>query len=528
MSAVQAALLPPFPAFPARDDAVRRWALLAPARTALVEHDAAAPAWTYAALDRRADGWARALAAAGVGPGARVALLAGTRAECVALFYGCLRAGAALVPLNWRLTPGELAGVLGDALPAALVVEPRHAALAAAALALPAAAPARAAAAVAFDAGRAGEEDAPFGADRPADDAGDATMVLYTSGSTGAPKGVVLPRRQLLFNAVATTTAWELGAREVVPVSTPLFHTGGWHVFLTPALHAGATAVLFDGFEPEAFLAGLGAHGCTRAFAVPTQLTMLLDAPGWGRPLPALRRVVSGGAPCPPGVRAAVRARGVHFREGYGLTECGPNCFALGDAEGDEAGPGVVGAPTPFLQARLVDEGGETPAVGAPGELLLRGPQLFAGYLGRPEQTADALTADGYLRTGDLAARDARGRFRICGRRKEMYISGGENVFPGEVELALAGCPGVAEVAVVGVPDARWGEVGCAFVVARGAAPDGGPAAGALDAAAVTAHARRSLAGYKVPKRVVVLDAPLPRLGSGKVDRQALAARARR
>jgi fatty-acyl-CoA synthase len=359
--------------------------------------------------------------------------------------------------------------------------------------------------------------------DRPDDAADDATMLLYTSGSTGTPKGVVLPRRQLLYNAVATSAAWRMGADEVVPVSTPLFHTGGWHVFLTPALHVGATAVLFDGFEADAFLAGLAAHGCTRAFAVPTQLTMLLDAPGWARPLPALRRVISGGAPCPPAVRAAVRARGVDFREGYGLTECGPNCFALDDAEGNAAAPGVVGVPMPFLEVRLADDEGRPPVDGAPGELLLRGPQLFAGYFGRPAQTADALTADGFLRTGDLAVRDARGRYRICGRRKEMYISGGENVFPGEVEAALADCPGVAEVAVVGVPDARWGEVGCAFVVARGAA--GRAASSMLDAAAVTAHARRLLAGYKVPKRVVVLDVPLPRLGSGKVDRQALAAR---
>jgi fatty-acyl-CoA synthase len=512
----------PFPTFPAGDDAVRRWALLAPERTALVEHDGAVPAWTYAALDRRADGWARALAAAGVGAGDRVALLAGTRGDGVALFYGCLRAGAVLVPLNWRLSPAELARVLGDARPAALVVEPRHAALAAAALALPDAAPAAAAARPAADAGRlaeGGPADAPPARDD--DRADDATMILYTSGSTGAPKGVVLPRRQLLYNAVATTTAWELGPGEVVPVSTPLFHTGGWHVFLTPALHAGATAVLFDGFEPDAFLAGLAAHGCTRAFAVPTQLTMLLGAPGWGAPLPRLRRVVSGGAPCPPAVRAAVRALGVHFREGYGLTECGPNCFTQGDAAGDAAAPGVVGLPAPFLRARLADADGRPAPDGVAGELLVRGPQMFAGYFGRPGLTADALTADGYLRTGDLAAREPDGRYRICGRRKEMYISGGENVFPGEVEAALADCPGVAEVAVVGVPDARWGEVGCAFVVARGAAP------GAPDAAAVTAHARRLLAGYKVPKRVVVLDAPLPRLGSGKVDRQALAARAR-
>jgi fatty-acyl-CoA synthase len=421
-----------------------------------------------------------------------------------------------------------------------LVGEARHAALADAALAHPDAAPARAARRLALDdaaPGAAPPADEP--PDEPPDASADApTMLLYTSGSTGAPKGVVLPRRQLLYNAVATCTAWRLGADEIVPVATPLFHTGGWHVYLTPALHAGATAVLFDGWDADAFLDGLAAHGCTRAFAVPTQLTLLREAPRWGAALPALRarlaHVISGGAPLPPALRAALAADGLRVREGYGLTECGPNCFAADDALA-AAHPGAVGVPMPFLDVRLVDAAGAPVPDGTPGELLLRGPQLFAGYFGRPADTAAALDARGFLRTGDLAVREptADGRagvYRVCGRRKEMYISGGENVFPGEVEAVLAGCPGVLEAAVVGVPDARWGEVGCAFVVARGAAGAAGAAGAPADAgtlaAAVTAHARAALAGYKVPRRVEVLAAPLPRLGSGKVDRRALAARA--
>jgi fatty-acyl-CoA synthase len=440
--------------------------------------------------------------------GDRVALLAGTRAECVALFYGCLRVGAALVPLNWRLSASELARVLDDARPTLLVVEPRFDALSTAARVL--AAPAAETSIVRLDA--AAGVDATRFEPRTAH-ADDATMLLYTSGSTGAPKGVVLPRRQLLYNAIATVTGWRLGPDEVVPVATPLFHTGGWHVLLTPVLHAGGTAVLFDGFDPGAFLDGLAAHRCTRAFAVPTQLTMLTEHARWGRPLPALRRFVSGGAPCPPALAEAVRGAGYGLHEGYGLTECGPNCFATSD-EAARAVPGSVGWPAPFVTVRYVDEDGRDVPAGVAGELLLRAPQMFAGYFGAPARTAEALTPDGWLRTGDLAMRDARGLTRICGRRKEMFISGGENVFPGEVEAVLAGCPGVAEVAVVGVSDARWGEVGCAFVVARGGT--------SLDPAAVVAHARGALGAYKVPKRVVLLDA-LPRLGSGKVDRRALA-----
>jgi fatty-acyl-CoA synthase len=500
---------PSFPHFPHDVDAVRRWALLAPDRVALID-DGQERRLTYAALDAQARAWAHVLLAAGVSTGERVALLAGTRAECVALFYGCLRIGAVLVPLNWRLSAPELARVLIDARPTVLVTEPRHDPLAARTLAQPGVADAITRLSLAA-ADRLPDTPAlaPVGGD-----AETATMLLYTSGSTGTPKGVVLPRRQLLFNAVATVTAWRMGPDEVAPVSTPLFHTGGWHVFLTPVLHAGGTVVLFDGFEPARFLAGLAEHACTLAFAVPTQFTMLMGDARWGARLPALRRFVSGGAPCPPAVRAAIRAAGHGFQEGYGLTECGPNCFATSDAAA-EAHPGSVGWPAPFIDVRLVDEAEREVPDGVPGELLLRGPQMFAGYFGAPERTAEALTADGWLRTGDLATRDARGLLRICGRRKEMFISGGENVFPGEVEAVLADCPGVAEVAVLGVPDERWGEVGRAFVVARAGQP--------LEVERVIAHARGALAGYKVPKRVVVVDA-LPRLGSGKVDRRALAA----
>ena len=509
-SADRAAPLPRagWPHFPDADDAVRRWATLTPGRTALID-ETDARRLTYAALDAAADAWAHVLRTQGVQPGDRVALLAGTRAECVALFHGCVRIGAALVPLNWRLAAPELARVLDDARPTLLVVDPRFDALVTAAQASTTSAVQ--ASVVPLDAADGAEPERRASRVAHADE---ATMLLYTSGSTGAPKGVVLPRRQLLYNAVATVTGWQLGSDDVVPVATPLFHTGGWHVLLTPVLHAGGTAVLFDGFDAGAFLDGLAAHRCTRAFAVPTQLSMLTDDARWGRRLPALRRFVSGGAPCPPALAEAVRGAGYGLHEGYGLTECGPNCFATSD-EAARAAPGSVGWPAPFVSMRVVDDDGRDVPPDVPGELLLRAPQMFAGYFGAPERTAEAVTSDGWLRTGDLAVRDARGLTRICGRRKEMFISGGENVFPGEVEAVLAGCPGVAEVAVIGVSDARWGEVGCAFVVARGGA--------ALDPAAVVAHARGALGGYKIPKRVVLLDA-LPRLGSGKVDRRALAA----
>ena len=489
-------------AFPRHPDPLRFWRRTAPAKLALVDR-ARGGRWTYAELDAAADRWAALLRARGIGRGAIVAVLAGNRRETVELLFACGRVGAALLPLNWRLPAAELAPVLADARPDLLLGEARFRAAAEAARA----------GAVWIDlddeaprllaAGGTGAADVELGPEDPA-------LVLYTSGSTGAPKGAVLPHRQLLWNAVATTTAWGLGIDDVAPVSTPLFHTGGWNVFATPLWHRGGTVVLFDGFDADAFLEGIEEEGCTTALTVPTQLLMLAESPRWGRPLPRLRGFVSGGAPCPAPLAERVRAAGYAFREGYGLTECGPNCFAISDEEARRR-PGSVGWPVPFLEMRLRTEDGRD---ADEGELQLRGPQCFAGYLRAPGRTAEAHTADGWLRTGDLARRDADGAYRICGRRKEMYISGGENVFPAEVEAALADCPGVLEAVVVGVADARWGEVGRAFVVPRAGA--------AVDAGCVIEHVRVRLAGYKVPKSVLVLP-ELPRLGSGKPDRRALA-----
>ena len=490
--------------FPRRPDPLRFWRRVAPARTALVDR-ARGERLSYAQLDAAADRWAGVLRARGIGRGGIVAALAGNRREVAELFFACGRVGAALLPLNWRLSAAELAYVLADARPDVLVGEARFR-------------------------DRAGDAPAPWiglDADAPGLLAGaaveendvevegdDPLLILYTSGSTGRPKGAVLPHRQVFWNAAATTTAWELGADDVAPVSTPLFHTGGWNVFATPLWHRGGTVVLVDAFDPDDFLAMMEEEGCTTALTVPTQLLMLMESPRWGRPLPRLRRLVSGGAPCPASLAQRVRDAGYTFREGYGLTECGPNCFAISDDEAVRR-PGSVGWPVPYLEMRLEAEDGAEAETGQPGELLLRGPQVFAGYLRNPEQTAAAFTADGWLRTGDLAMRDADGAFRICGRRKEMYISGGENVFPAEVEAALAECPGVAEAVVVGVPDERWGEVGRAFVVARAGA--------LLTETEVVAHARTRLAGYKVPKAVLIVP-EIPRLGSGKPDRRALAA----
>jgi fatty-acyl-CoA synthase len=496
------------PHFPNHPDPLRFWRRQAPDRLALVDRSRG-HRLTYAELDAGADRWAALLRVHGIGRGGIVGILAGNRREHAELLYACGRVGAALLPLNWRLAAAELAPIIADAAPAVILGEARFRDRAEDAL--------------------GGSGDAPRWIDLDDEaptllarggpsapdvevDGEDAALILYTSGSTGKPKGAVLPHRQLFFNAVATTTSWELGAADVAPVSTPFFHTGGWNVFATPLWHRGGTIVLFDAFDADGYLDAIVEEGITMALTVPTMLLMLMESPSWGQPLPSLRSFISGGAPCPRALADRVRAAGYRFREGYGLTECGPNCFSISDEEAVRR-PGSVGWPISMLEMRLEGEDGREAAPGQPGELLLRGPQVFSGYLRNPERTAEVFTEDGWLRTGDLARRDEDGAFTICGRRKEMFISGGENVFPGEVEAALADCPGVAEVVVVGVRDERWGEVGRAFVVARTEA--------ALSETEVIAHARTRLAGYKVPRHVVFLP-EIPRLGSGKPDRRAL------
>lgn len=435
----------------------------------------------------------------------------GNRVECIAIFFACVRLGAVLVPLNWRLSSAELKVIIADAGPKVILGEMKFtAACEDDGIKLN---PARH---VDVDDAAASALKRYPSVDPSPDvrvDGEDPAMVIYTSGSTGRPKGAVLSHRQLLYNAVATTAAWELGAADIAPITTPFFHVGGWNVFATPLWMHGGCVVLMDAFDASTFLGALAEESCTVALCVPTQLMLLGESPQFGMEVPSLRWLISGGAPCPQMLAERIRGAGYALRLGYGLTECGPNCFAMSTEEGLET-PGSVGRPVPFLEVRLVDESLADVGDGEPGELLLRGPQVFGGYLDAPDRTAEVMTSDGWLRTGDLARRNEAGAYWICGRRKEMFISGGENVFPGEVEAALTDCPGVAEVIVVGVADQVWGEVGRAYVVPQKGAT--------ITDEQVIAHARNRLGRYKVPKSVVLLD-EIPRLGSGKPDRRALA-----
>ena len=511
------------------------WARRTPDAPAIVE-PGRGRRLAYRDLDRRANRLARALAGhASVGRGDRVAVLAHNRAEHFEALFACAKLGAILVPLNWRLAAPELDAILRDAAPSMLLYDEACAPLVAA---LP-----DNGRLIALDAPSAGGEPYEALLARGSDDAvapqwsptasaigarasvagGDGEpgleeplVICYTSGTTGRPKGAVLAQRQLVFNSLSTQLAIGLSPGDSTLVFMPLFHTGGLNCLATPILHHGGKVVVMPGFDAEAALALAERERVTLHMGVPTIFQMLADAPSFERrDLSATRMALCGGAACPLPLIETYRRRGILFRQGYGLTEVGPNCFSLVEADAFRKA-GSVGWPNFYLRAQIVDDEGREVGPGIDGELRLGGPMVTAGYFRNPAATADAFRGTSWFHTGDLVRRDEEGYHYIVGRKKDMYISGGENVYPAEVEQAIAMVPGVVEVCVVPVPDPRWGEVGRAVVVA---------AAGArLDGRAILDGLAGKLARYKVPKAVVFADA-LPKNASGKVLRHEVRAR---
>lgn len=456
---------------------------------------------TYRAWNQAANRTARWLQAQGVGKGDRVAVLSKNRVELLDLWFACGKLGAILQTLNHRLTVRELAQLL-DPAPSLLLYGDDTAATA----------NGLDVKAVHFDA-MVGREEL-SGAAFPAVDvtADDPWVICYTGGSTGIPKGALLTHGSILANAVNTVASWDLASTDVAILNAPLFHVGGLSVLTAPLVLAGGRSIVCEGFDPEQVLSLCETAGVTAFFGVPTMFLALLEHPRFATAkLGGLKLVISGGAPCPAAIFDRMQARGLPFKQGYGLTEAGPNTFWLPEGEAAQK-PGAVGYPLFGIDTRVVDEAGADVGPGVAGELWIRGAHVFGGYFGLPDETEKALSG-GWLHTGDLALRDEDGAHWIVGRLKDVIISGGENVYPAEVEGVLSLHPQVAEVCVIGVPHDKWGEVGRAVVVARGEA----------DAESVLAYGRERLAKFKVPKDVVFTDA-LPRTGAGKVDRRAVQA----
>jgi fatty-acyl-CoA synthase len=463
---------------------------------------------TYGELDRRAGRVAGLLAARGVGEGDRIAILCRNRIAFFEALFACARLGAILVPLNWRMPPAELDALIADCRPALLLFGAEDSG----------------------GAGRLSSSTPRIGLDedfesltaaaapvppRPFWPADGVWYLLYTSGTTGRPKGVIYTYRMAVANYVNIGSAIGLTGADCTASFLPLFHTAGINLHALPTLIAGGQVILLPGFDADAVVKLIEAERLDTVFAVPTVYQALLDHPRFaGAPLARVRHWGCGGAPLPDVLVERMRHLGVRVCNGMGMTETGPTMFLAEPAAAWER-IGSVGKPQLLCRARIVDEAGSDVPEGGVGELLFAGPAITPGYWNDPEATRSAFTGDGWLRSGDLARRDADGFYWVVGRRKEMFISGGENVYPAEVENVLAAHPAVAEAAVVGAEDPRWGEVGRAFIqIAGGRAP---PEAGQLEA-----FCRSRLAAYKVPKSFEFV-ADFPRTAAGKVQKHLLA-----
>jgi fatty-acyl-CoA synthase len=441
---------------------------------------------TYAELAAGADAFAAALADRGLTRGDRVATLTGNSPEHVEIFFACAQLGLILLPLSWRLTAPELRYQLEDAEPALFLVEDAYRELAeqTGLRCEPLAEPAK-----------HGRTPA-----SPESDPEDPLLLIYTSGTTGKPKGALLTHANCFWTNIGFDGATGVHGDDVVLQVLPQFHVGGWNVQPLLAWLKGATVILAREFDAGRVLGLIEEKRVTTMMGVPSIYLLLAQHEAFATTdLSSLERAVVGGAPMPESLLETWADRGTAIVQGYGLTEAAPNVLCL-PPEDAVRKLGYAGKPYPFVDVRLADD----------GELQVRGPNVFPGYWRNDEATAAAFTEDGWLRTGDVAESDDEGFYRIKGRLKEMYISGGENVYPAEVESVLHEHALVRDAAVVGVPHERWGEVGIAFVVADNVTEDD-----------LIAWCEAHLARFKVPTSVRFVG-EIPRNSLGKIQKQEL------
>ena len=469
-------------------DLLSERARVTPERTALV-YVPTGERITYAELDARA-GRAAATLRARLQPGERFGILAHNCVEFVELFFAAGRAGVIVVPLSTRATDHELEHIARDCDMKLLFFGDEFE---------------NRLSAVGCQLSVRHREVSHRTDNRQPTTSEEVYCLLYTSGTTGKPKGVMIPKRQLYWNGYNTVLNWGLRDDDVSPIFTPLYHAGGLAAFLIPIFCVGGMIVLHESFDTAEVWRAIQDERCTVVLGVPTIWKLLMDAPEFASAdVTHVRAFYSGGAPLPKYLIDAYQKRGVVFKQGYGMTEVGVNCFTM-TVEDSFRKPGSIGKPLMFTEVELRDMDGDV------GEMYIRGPHVSKGYWNNEEATRASYGEDGFFRTGDLARRDDEGFFTIAGRRKEMFISGGVNIYPAEIEVELVAHPSVADAAVVAVADETWGEVGVAFVV------------GSLTVEELTSYLSARIAKYKVPRKFVFVDA-LPRTAYGKVVKAELVA----
>ncbi|MFW9827470.1 MAG: AMP-binding protein [Candidatus Thorarchaeota archaeon] len=498
-------------------DWAKQRALLTPDREAIFDN-IEKKTYTFNNLNLRANKLARLLIGEGVSKGDRIAMFSTNRIECIDLFLATAKIGAILVPFNIRLSIKEIEYLIKKTSPSVYFYESK---LVDTISQLKERSLIRKSIIMGKDhvlsdsniidlTKKLSDSDI----ERPILNFDDPHLILFTGGTTGLPKGAILSHRLIFWNSVNTILSWSLNSEDIQPLLFPLFHTGGWNVLLVPFYHLGAKTILMGDFNPEETIKIIEEENCTIVIGVPTMFHMMANSFLFEKSnFKSVRIFISGGAPCPVAIMERYWKKNKMFKMGYGLTEVGPNNFYLPEQRIKEK-PTSVGLPVFHCDMKIINT--KTDIIvkqGEVGELLLKGPHIFSGYWDEPEETKKTIETNGWVHTGDLAMQDEEGFYYIVGRRKEMYISGGENVFPVEIEELLFKHPAVDLAAVIGVPDEKWGEVGKAFLTLKPGKT--------LEIDEIRGYLVERLARYKIPKYFEIRDS-LPTSATGKILKREL------
>jgi fatty-acyl-CoA synthase len=482
-------------------------ARLTPNRIAIVDGETGQK-WNYLEMYERVSRMTQHLYETGIEKGDRVALLSPNHVCYFDLLFACRKLGAIFVPLNWRLSPYEIEYMLDNCSPKILAFHSQCEELAT---------EAQITHSIQVDGKNYGKImsnniENPFNFNPAEMMESDPCTIIYTGGTTGKPKGVVLTNGSIFWNSVNTILSWNLTMQDITLTYLPMFHTGGLNALSIPILHSGGTVVIAREFEVEKTIQLLNQEKCTIVLMVPTMYHMLVQSRRFlDAEFPTMQTFLSGGAPCPHAIYQAFEDKGLHFKEGYGLTEAGPNNFYI-EPNHSRKKRGSVGKPMFYNRIKLAGDDGNEIRPGDVGEILIQGGHVFDHYWNNSQATAETIV-NGWLKTGDLGTRDADGDYYIMGRKKDMIITGGENVYPLEVEHLISQHPAVKEIAVFGLPDHKWGEMVTAVIVLREGMT--------LDENELIEYCSKKLGRYKVPKKTIIVD-ELPKTPVGKIDKKEM------
>lgn len=486
-------------------DWIANRARLSPDSIAVVDGETGSR-FTFEQLNKRAENIAYYFKTIGIKKGDRIALLSPNDVSYFDLLFACGKIGAIFVPLNWRLSSEEIAYILSNSAPKLVALSSKFEDL------------------IKDNEMREilkndSEEyheitNAPYNCfefeELIKED--DPLAIIYTGGTTGKPKGVVLSHQSIMWNGLNTIVSWNLSAEDVTLTYMPMFHTGGLNALSIPILMMGGKVVIANSFEPNRAIQIINQEGCTVVLLVPTMYHMMVNTPSFKNvSFPTMHTFLSGGAPCPLEIYQVFEEKGLSFKEGYGLTEAGPNNFFI-DPKISRFRRGSVGKAMFYNDVKIITTKGKEAKAGEVGELLIRGKHVFHQYWNNPAATKEAFH-EGWLHTGDLARCDEEGYHYIVGRKKEMIITGGENVYPLEVEQCINKHPAINEVAVIGVPHQKWGEMVIAVVSLK---PDE-----QVTKVELTTYCQAKIGKYKVPKEFIFVE-EIPKTHVGKIDKSNL------